>query len=339
MHHLGWVAVAVAVAVVIASAACGQDARAPAPVTRPTATAPDAHAAPVAHAAPATSPVALTAAAERGRLTLTLTNTGAAPLEVATRVDAGARPQYDWLTVRLDDGRASRALRFIADRDRAAVATAALAPGAAATETIDLIAWAIRAGNGAPLAPGTYRVEVTWDATQASRGVRFAATATTTLTITAPAPTACARAGYRAPADAQLIVLGAQAATGRATIYAGLYNIGAAAVCVDSHVATHEWQSDWLTVLYADGAKYHHASRELELDDARDKSYPVSVLLEPGQAIWHTVDVDAWARRPRNGAEPLPAGSLYTQLAYDTSRARDVWAGRLVSEAFELSVK
>lgn len=334
MHRsIGW-----AVALV-ASAACGHDARAPTPTLSPPAAAPVATAARALDARVVASPIALAASADRGRLTLVLTNAGAAPLEVATRVEAGLRRQYDWLTVTLDDGRAPRTLRFVDDRDRAAVAVTPLAPGAAATETIDLIAWAIRGGNGAPLAPGTYRVDVTWDATQATRGATFAATATTTLTITAPAAAACARAGYRAPAGAQLVVLGAQAATGRATIHAGLYNGGTEAVCVDSHIATHEWQSDWLTVMYADGGKYHHASRVIELDDARDKSYPVSVLLEPGQTIWHTVDVDAWARRSRNHAEPLPAGSLYTQLGYDTTGATDVWAGRLVSEAFELAVK
>jgi hypothetical protein len=326
MHRsTGWIAA------IIACAGCGQDARPPAPVTGPPAAAPDVR-------APA-PPIALAASAERGILTLTLTNAGPAPIEIATRVEAGARPQYDGLTVRLDDGRAPRALRFVDDRDRAAVVTTPLAPGAAVTESIDLIAWAVRAGNGAPLAAGTYRVEVAWDATQATRGVRVAATTTTTPTTTAPAAAACARAGYRAPAGARLIVLGAQAPTGRATVYAGLYNAGTEPVCVDSHVATHEWQSDWLTVMYADGAKYHHASRVIALDDARDKSYPVSATLEPGQVIWHTVDVDAWARRPRNGAEPLPAGSLYTQVGYDTTGATDVWAGRLVSESFGLTVK
>lgn len=325
MHRsIGWVIA------IIASAACGQDARAPAPAPRPPAAALDA-------AAPA-SAIALAASTDRAVLTLTLTNASGAPVEIASRLDDDARGQYDGLTVRLDDGHAVRTLRFVDDRDRTVVISKPLTPGAAATEVIELVPWAVRAGNGAPLAPGTYRVDVTWDASQATRGARFVATATTTLTITAPTTTACARTGYRAPAGARLVLLGTQAATGRASVHAGLYNGGTEAVCVASHIATHEWQSDWLTVRYSDGGKYHHASRMIGLDDARDKSYPVSVLLEPGQAIWHTVDVDAWARRPRNHAEPLPAGSLYTQLGYDTSRATDVWAGTLRSASFGLDV-
>src|SRR6185503_6263470 len=103
-------------------------------------------------------------------------------------------------------------------------------------------------------------------------------------------------------------------AIGRATVDVGLYNVGDVAVCVYSHVATHELHYDWFTILYADGAKYHHGSRQIHLDDSREKSGPVSLLLGPGQTIWHTIDVDAWAKRDRNGNEPLPAGSLYTQI-------------------------
>lgn len=315
-------------------AACGQDGKAP-----PAAPGPK-HAidAGAAAAAPAPS-IELTATAERGILTLTWRNAGAAPATIATHVSAGAHDHYDWLTVELADGHGPRRLGFVEDRTKAAIQTATLAPGATTTAAIDLVRWAIRADNGAPLAPGSYRVAVTWDARQATAGAQFLATAATALDITAPGPDGCEREGYRAPAGASLVLLGAQAPGGRALAYAGLYNAGTEAACVDSYVHTHEWQHDWLTVLYADGDKYHHVSRVIELDDARDKSYRVSVLLGPGQAIWHTVDVDAWARRARNGSEPLPAGSLYTQLAYDSSKETRAWAGELLSESFGLTVR
>ncbi len=155
----------------------------------------------------------------------------------------------------------------------------------------------------------------------------------------APLTEHCRRAGYKAPAGAKLALVGRQVAGGRALAAIGLSNTGTEAVCVYSFIATHEWQSDWLTIQYSDGGKYHHASRVIELDDSRDKSAPVSVLLGPGQTVWHTVDVDAWARRDRNGKEPLPAGSLYTQAAYDSTREHEVWSGKLLSEPFELLVK
>ena len=324
--------------------ACGHDA----PVARPAAPAdatpggnsPAAVAAgtPAAAATATASPIDLTARTDAGVLTLTLRNTGTAPVEVATHVDAGGLPHLDWLTVELDDGRAPRTLHFVEARDRSALITATLAPGGTAVEAVDLVRWAIRGDGAAPLAPGTYAVRATWDSRRAGRGAAFVATATTTLTITAPASASCEAKGYRPPAGAHLTLLGHQAPGGRAMAYIGLYNDGPVPVCVYSHIATHETQFDWLTIQYADGAKYHHVSRVIALDDARDKSYPVSVLLAPGQAVWHTVDVDAWARRARNGSEPLPAGSLYTQASYDTSKETWVWAGALLSEAFELKV-
>lgn len=321
--------------------ACGQDAR-PRPPTAPAAD--DAAAAPTAPAVPPAStsapgPIAMSASAARGRLTLTFANTGATPLTVATHT-AGARlPNFDGLTVELDGPGGPRTLTFVQDRDRSAVMTAELAPGASRIETIDLVEWSILGPTGASLAPGTYQLTARWDGARAGAGAAFLATATTTLAITAPVAGSCTNDGLPSPSAAKLELLAHQVPTGRATVEVGLYNAGDTRVCVHTHIKTHELQNDWLTILYADGDKYHHVSRVIRLDDDRDKSYPLSALLEPGQVAWQTYDVDAWARRARNGSEPLPAGSLYGQAAYDSTREREVWAGTLTAEAFELRVE
>lgn len=316
------------VMLVFAVAACGHEASRP--VTSGSGSAP-----PVA-----TSPIQLTAAASHGVLTLTLTNTTSAPVTIASHVIGGRLANYDWLSVELDGGAAgTRELHFMSARDESGTITADVAAGAAHTAEIDLVQWAVEAGNGGPLVPGTYAVRATWDTSAQTQGVTVVATATTTLVVEPPGPENCAKDGYQAPAGAVLMLLGHQADTGRATVDLGLYNVGPVAVCVDSYIHTHELQYDWFTVMYADGGKYHHASRVIHLDDAREKSYPVSVLLGPGQTIWHSIDVDAWAKRDRNGKEPLPAGSLYTQIGYDSTHETDVWAGTLLSQSFGVNVK
>ena len=287
----------------------------------------------------ATGPIAMTASAARGRLTLTFTSTSAAPVLMATQVTGGRLPSYDGLTVELDSPGGRRTLSFVEARDESAVITAALAPGGSHTETIDLVERAIAAPGGAALAPGTYQLTARWDGARAGGGVPFTATATTSLTITAPADGPCSNDGLPAPGTSGLKLLAHQLPTGRATVEVGLYNAGDTRVCVYTHIATHEEQNDWLTILYADGDKYHHASRAIALNDDRDKSAPVSALLEPGQVAWQTIDLDAWARRARNGSEPLPAGSLYAEAVYDSTREREVWAGTLRAAPFELRVK
>jgi len=149
----------------------------------------------------------------------------------------------------------------------------------------------------------------------------------------------CDREHYRAPAGAKLELHAAQSAHGRAIVEVALHNAGTEPVCIYSHIHTHELQSDWLQIQYSDGDRYHHVNRVLQLDDARDKSYPVSLLLGPGQTLWTSIDLDQWASRSRNGSEPLPTGSLYTEAIYDSTRETDVWSGRLVSAPFELKIK
>lgn len=130
-----------------------------------------------------------------------------------------------------------------------------------------------------------------------------------------------------------------QSASGRAIVQVALHNAGTEAVCVYSNIKTHELQNDWLTIRYADGDKYHHFSRTISLSDDRDKSYPVSLLLGPDQTLWYSIDLEQWAGRRRNGAEALPAGSVYAEAVLDASREDGVWSGQLTSESFELKVK
>lgn len=172
---------------------------------------------------------------------------------------------------------------------------------------------------------------------------RVTATAASPFELDPPdgASANCEREHYRAPDGAKLELRAAQSRSvpGRAIVEVALHNAGTEAVCLTSHIHTHELQSDWLQLQYSDGGKYHHVNRVISLDDARDKSYPVSLLLAPGQTLWTSIDLDQWASRSRNGSEPLPAGSLYAEAIYDTTRETDVWSGRLVSAPFELKIK
>jgi hypothetical protein len=149
----------------------------------------------------------------------------------------------------------------------------------------------------------------------------------------------CEHEHYRAPAGARLELHAAQSSHGRAIVEVALHNAGTEPVCIYSHIHTHELQNDWLHIQYADGARYHHVSRVIELDDAREKSYPVSLLLGPGETLWTSIDLDQWASRSRNGSEPLPTGSLHAEAVYDSTRETDVWSGRLRSAPFELKIK
>lgn len=133
------------------------------------------------------------------------------------------------------------------------------------------------------------------------------------------------------PAPGQTLVLEVKAKG--PVLEVGLHNVGREPVRVYTHVATHEWQSDWLEIQYQDGDTYHHVSRPIRFVDDRDKSAPVVRTLAPGETDWQTVDVGAWARRKVNGGQPLPAkGSLSATAIYDTSKETGVWSGRLETQ-------
>jgi hypothetical protein len=92
-----------------------------------------------------------------GRLVLAFYNKDdRRPLDLAIRVVADT-VQYDWLTVELTGASTTRTLRFIADREDAAVQTVQIAPHRLHFERIDLEQMT------ADLPPGDYDVRVTWD--------------------------------------------------------------------------------------------------------------------------------------------------------------------------------
>jgi len=117
------------------------------------------------------SDLQMKAVATGSRLSVTWTNTGQAPLRVATHVFAGEK-HFDWLTVTLtSDSAGPRTLVFRADRDESGAVFVDLAPGAEAAETIDLAAWALRKVNREQaLAPGHFQGRVVYDTGTETRG-------------------------------------------------------------------------------------------------------------------------------------------------------------------------
>lgn len=129
----------------------------------------------------------------------------------------------------------------------------------------------------------------------------------------------------RASKEIRLELLAEQLPGGVAMARIGLHNIGPVPVCVLTHVATHEWQHDWLEVEIPTGGQ----ARSLVFNDARDKSGFVIETVAPGATDWQEVDLAAWARRVRNGSLPLSKGRVAARVIYDTTQATDAWAGRL----------
>jgi hypothetical protein len=150
---------------------------------------------------------------------------------------------------------------------------------------------------------------------------------------TTPPPDAKARPACATAKGAKLELLAEQAPGGGARIRVGLHNTGTDPVCVYTSIATHELQHDWLELELTQGAK----KRSLRFDDDRDKSAPVTVSLAPGATDWQTFDVAAWAKRRRNGGEPLKKGEIAAHAIYDTTEETEVWAGRL-ERSFTLRV-
>jgi hypothetical protein len=265
-------------------------------------------------------PPAFAVASHGSTLELTLRNLSSRPLAVATRIDGGDAPSYDWLTVRLEDpDHHLRTLRFVGERKESELHVVTVPVGGATVEAIDLAPWAVQ-HDGEPLAPGSYQATVSWNVPAAPDRPPFVATAATTVVIPAPGAR-CDTTGYHAPAATTLTLLARQRPGRGAIVDVGVHNAGTAAVCVWSAIATHEQQSDWLSI--TDGP------RTIELNDARDKSAPVSALLPPGATAWLTWDVAAWAKRPRNGGHALTKGRHALALAYDTTTASDAWIGTL----------
>src|SRR5687767_4396462 len=84
---------------------------------------------------------------------LCLHNTGDAPLEVLSYVDAGRR-HYDWYTLQVRDAAgATRVITLLDDRDESGIVRATLASGERLRHTIDVNRWAALEANGGAAFP------------------------------------------------------------------------------------------------------------------------------------------------------------------------------------------
>ena len=273
----------------------------------------------VAPAVAVAEPLTMTAATHGSFLELTFTNTSKKPLEMTTHVYAGL-DHYDWLAVTLS-GKTKRTLHFTEARTKAIPKNATIAPGKSITKRVDLVLWSIHGDNGDPLAPDTYDVEATWDTTAQQAGPKLKLAAKTKLVLAAPVEKGCTE---RAPAKTGLVLLARQVPK-TSTIEVGLHNVDTVEHCVAGHIATHELQSDWLSVTVPEKT----ASRTIVFDDARDKSARVTVALAPGATVWTRWDVVAWAKRARNGGKAPSRWNTSATATYDASREPDVWRGAI----------
>jgi len=132
--------------------------------------------------------------------------------------------------------------------------------------------------------------------------------------------------------DIRLELLADQLPSGEVRL--GLHNVGTVPACVLTHIATHEWQHDWLEIEVVKGKE----TRSLVFNDNRDKSAAVLLMIPPGQTDWQEVDVVAWARRSRNGGVPLSKGDYPAHAIYDSTREQGAWAGK-VEASFRLRVR
>jgi hypothetical protein len=145
------------------------------------------------------------------------------------------------------------------------------------------------------------------------------------LTASAPSLT------WSETADGLRLGIGARAGLVRLA----LENTGADPLPVFSHVlAAGETHYDWFTVA-VDGPA---GARTLTLADDRNRSAPIVVTLAPGEGLEHDIDVAAWARRGRNGGQPLPAGRYAARAAYEVPPNAQAWSGRLEAGPAELNV-
>ena len=126
-----------------------------------------------------------------------------------------------------------------------------------------------------------------------------------------------------------------------------LKNVGKKALAVRSHVATHETHLDWHRVVLAyptpsrEGCRGRftgRGERRLALDDERDKSAPVTATLEPGATLVHTVDLQDWAGRKRNGARAVEPGFYQVEVVYEVQGEKDAWVGRVRSNRARFTI-
>lgn len=127
-----------------------------------------------------------------------------------------------------------------------------------------------------------------------------------------------------------------------------LANVGKQPLRVASHVATHEVHLDWYEVVLTypvpsdegcAGVWAGRAERRLALDDDRDKSAPVEVTLKRGARLTHTVDLQDWAARARNGGQRIPPGFYKVEVVYHVADGNGRWHGTIRSGRIPLTIE
>jgi hypothetical protein len=112
-----------------------------------------------------------------------------------------------------------------------------------------------------------------------------------------------------------------------------LHNGGLDQLRVLSHVDATDRHYDCFTISLARAGQ----TRLLRFHDDRNESARVVVDLAPGQAIEHTIDIVAWAKRKVNGAQPLAPGTYRMSATYQVSEAGPLWNGKLVSPTIDIT--
>ncbi len=121
-----------------------------------------------------------------------------------------------------------------------------------------------------------------------------------------------------------------------ATLVTHTQNVSSAPLVVFTHVATHERQSDWLTVSITDKKGGEHV---IAFNDDRDKSAQATSKLPAGSEIVDRWDLAAWSARPRNGKRTFDPTFASVRATYKVIPAPTtiptigdkVWSGTIES--------
>ena len=138
-----------------------------------------------------------------------------------------------------------------------------------------------------------------------------------------PPRSPCATKGYVAPTGAHPTLSLALRGANLDVTYG---NSGTDPVCLLAYVSAEDEQFDWLALEVTDGAG---VTRKLQLTDDRNRSARISVELASGATYTKTIDLTAWAARPRNGGKALGAGPYRVRTNYDSKAETWAWAGKL----------
>jgi hypothetical protein len=215
--------------------------------------------------------------------------------------------------------------KFREPRDKPAVRTTTLRPKATYTETIDLVAGALR-GNVDPPPPGEYDVNVFWN--DRAGALRFEIDAVTTIAIPAAIEGPCTSP----PASTGIELLGRQVTPG-GTVEIGLHNTSTASICVAARLEAGGPQNDWLTIKLDDALG--KSIRTIGFTAPRRGTALITAELAPGATTWQRWDLAAWAKR---SSSPLAPGLVYAVATYDSAKLTTEFHGTLTTR-FAVNVR